>query len=172
MKPFTHHTAGPADGPPRTSNTDQINPKQFLKRIERTGFGQFLFFDWRYLDDGQSNPEFELNRPEYAGALDPAGAAELRLRLSSREHAPRALEDYGFRVLRWRELRRHLLQQLLQELNAARSSSTRRRCKNCSNGLPASPVTSSRSTLQSCVVSDSHGLAFSIQVDPFGGIAC
>ena len=46
-------------------DTDQIIPKQFLKRIERTGFGQFLFFDWRFRDDGSDNPDFELNRPEY-----------------------------------------------------------------------------------------------------------
>jgi 3-isopropylmalate/(R)-2-methylmalate dehydratase small subunit len=79
-------------------DTDQIIPKQFLKRIERSGFGQFLFFDWRYLDDGSSNPQFELNRPEYAGA------SILLVRRnfgcgSSREHAPWALEDYGFRAI-------------------------------------------------------------------------
>ena len=49
-------------------DTDQIIPKQFLKRIERTGFGQFLFYDWRFLDDGTLNSDFELNRPEFAGA--------------------------------------------------------------------------------------------------------
>ena len=50
-------------------DTDQIIPKQFLKRIERTGFGQFLFFDWRYLDDGTTpNPDFELNKPQWQGA--------------------------------------------------------------------------------------------------------
>lgn len=80
-------------------DTDQIIPKQFLKRIERTGFGQFLFYDWRYLDDGTTpNPDFELNRPEYQGAKilltrDNFGCG------SSREHAPWALEDYGFRVI-------------------------------------------------------------------------
>ena len=49
-------------------DTDQIIPKQFLKRVERTGFGQFLFFDWRFLEDGQPNPSFELNQPGYEGA--------------------------------------------------------------------------------------------------------
>ena len=49
-------------------DTDQIIPKQFLKRIERTGYGRFAFFDWRYLDNGDPNPDFELNRPEYKGA--------------------------------------------------------------------------------------------------------
>ena len=79
-------------------DTDQIIPKQFLKRIERSGFGQFLFFDWRLKDDGSENPDFELNRPQYRGA-----SVLLARRNSgcgpSREHAPWALEDFGFRVL-------------------------------------------------------------------------
>ena len=54
--------------PNENVDTDQIIPKQFLKRIERTGFGQFLFFDWRYLDDGGDNPQFELNQKQVAGA--------------------------------------------------------------------------------------------------------
>ena len=79
-------------------DTDQIIPKQFLKRIERTGFGQFLFFDWRFHDDGTPNPEFELNRPESAGASILVARRNFGCG-SSREHAPWALEDYGFRVL-------------------------------------------------------------------------
>ena len=79
-------------------DTDQIIPKQFLKRIERTGFGQYLFFDRRFLDDGSDNPEFELNRPEYAGASVLLARRNFGCG-SSREHAPWALEDYGFRVL-------------------------------------------------------------------------
>ena len=79
-------------------DTDQIIPKQFLKRIERTGFGQFLFFDWRFRDDGTPNPDFELNRPEYAGASILLARRNFGCG-SSREHAPWALEDYGFRVL-------------------------------------------------------------------------
>lgn len=79
-------------------DTDQIIPKQFLKRIERTGFGKFLFYDWRYLDDGSLNPEFELNRERYSNASilltrDNFGSG------SSREHAPWALREYGFRVI-------------------------------------------------------------------------
>jgi 3-isopropylmalate/(R)-2-methylmalate dehydratase small subunit len=79
-------------------DTDQIIPKQFLKRIERTGFGQFLFFDWRFLDDGSNNPEFVLNRPEYAGASVLLARRNFGCG-SSREHAPWALEDYGFRAI-------------------------------------------------------------------------
>jgi len=79
-------------------DTDQIIPKQFLKRIERTGFGQFLFFDWRFLDDGSDDPHFELNQPEYAGASILLARRNFGCG-SSREHAPWALADYGFRVL-------------------------------------------------------------------------
>jgi 3-isopropylmalate/(R)-2-methylmalate dehydratase small subunit len=79
-------------------DTDQIIPKQFLKRIERTGFGQFAFFDWRYLDDGTPNPQFELNRPQYAGATILVARKNFGCG-SSREHAPWALEDYGFRAI-------------------------------------------------------------------------
>lgn len=80
-------------------DTDQIIPKQFLKRIERTGYGDVLFFDWRYLEDGKTpDPEFEMNRSRYSGASvlltkDNFGCG------SSREHAPWALRDYGFRVI-------------------------------------------------------------------------
>ncbi len=80
-------------------DTDQIIPKQFLKRIERTGFGQFLFFDWRFRDDGKTpNPDFELNRPEFARATVLVARRNFGCG-SSREHAPWALEDYGFRVV-------------------------------------------------------------------------
>ncbi|TWU22139.1 3-isopropylmalate dehydratase small subunit 1 [Novipirellula galeiformis] len=78
-------------------DTDQIIPKQFLKRIERTGFGQFLFFDWRFLDDGTTpNPEFELNQPEAQGASILITRQNFG-NGSSREHAVWALNDYGFR---------------------------------------------------------------------------
>lgn len=99
MKPFTVHTGIVAPLEVMNVDTDQIIPKQFLKRIERTGYGDVLFFDWRYLDDGKTlNPEFELNAKRYEGASillskDNFGCG------SSREHAPWALSDYGFRVL-------------------------------------------------------------------------
>jgi 3-isopropylmalate/(R)-2-methylmalate dehydratase small subunit len=98
MQPFTKHTGLVAPMDRSNVDTDQIIPKQFLKRIERTGFGQFLFFDWRFLDDGSDNPGFELNRPEYAGASILLTRRNFGCG-SSREHAPWALEDYGFRVI-------------------------------------------------------------------------
>ena len=99
MQPFTKHTGLVAVLDRANVDTDQIIPKQFLKRIERTGFGQFLFFDWRYLEDGKTpNPDFELNRPELKGASILLTQRNFGCG-SSREHAPWALEDYGFRVV-------------------------------------------------------------------------
>jgi 3-isopropylmalate/(R)-2-methylmalate dehydratase small subunit len=79
-------------------DTDQIIPKQFLKRIERTGFGECLFYDWRFRPDGSLNPDFELNQSRFNGASILVARANFGCG-SSREHAPWALEDYGFRVV-------------------------------------------------------------------------
>jgi len=98
MRPFTCHTGLVLPMDRSNVDTDQIVPKQFLKRIERTGFGGFLFFDWRFAQDGSDNPQFELNRPEHAGASILLARHNFGCG-SSREHAAWALEDYGFRVL-------------------------------------------------------------------------
>lgn len=79
-------------------DTDQIIPKQFLKRIERTGFGQFLFNDWRFNEDGSDKPEFILNKPGYEGSSILVAGRNFGSG-SSREHAPWALQDYGFRCV-------------------------------------------------------------------------
>jgi 3-isopropylmalate/(R)-2-methylmalate dehydratase small subunit len=79
-------------------DTDQIIPKQFLKRVERTGFGQFLFYGWRFLADGSLNPKFILNEPQYEGASVMVAGANFGCG-SSREHAPWALEDYGIKAV-------------------------------------------------------------------------
>ncbi len=79
-------------------DTDQIIPKQFLKRIERTGFGEFLFFDWRYKEDGALNPSFELNHDRYQNAKVLLTGHNFGSG-SSREHAPWSLKEYGFRVI-------------------------------------------------------------------------
>lgn len=76
-------------------DTDQVIPKQFLKRIERTGFGEYAFFDWRYLEDGVPNPDFILNKREYQGASILVSGPNFGSG-SSREHAPWALKEYGF----------------------------------------------------------------------------
>jgi 3-isopropylmalate/(R)-2-methylmalate dehydratase small subunit len=98
MEPFTTHRGTVAALDRANVDTDQIIPKQFLKRIERTGFGQFLFFDWRFLPDGSPDPAFELNRPEANGASILLARKNFGCG-SSREHAPWALADYGFRAV-------------------------------------------------------------------------
>lgn len=98
MRPFTKHTGLVALMDRSNVDTDQIIPKQFLKRIERTGFGEFLFFDWRYRDDGTDNPDFELNQPRYRGASILVARKNFGCG-SSREHAPWALGQYGFRAI-------------------------------------------------------------------------
>jgi len=79
-------------------DTDQIIPKQFLKRIERTGYGEFLFYDWCRLEGGSADPDFVLNRPEYQGGSVLVAGRNFGCG-SSREHAPWALLDYGFRAI-------------------------------------------------------------------------
>jgi 3-isopropylmalate/(R)-2-methylmalate dehydratase small subunit len=98
MDAFVRHTGTVAPLDRVNVDTDQIIPKQFLKRIERSGFGQYLFFDWRFNDDGTPNPEFELNRPGYEGASVLVAGRNFGCG-SSREHAPWALQDYGFRAI-------------------------------------------------------------------------
>ena len=98
MKPF-RRTSGPVAVLDRPDvDTDQIIPKQFLKRIERTGFGEFLFFDWRLDEAGNPRPDFELNQPGAAGAKILIAGANFGCG-SSREHAAWALQDYGFEVV-------------------------------------------------------------------------
>lgn len=79
-------------------DTDQIIPKQFLKRVERTGFGEFAFFDWRYLEDGVLNPDFILNEDRYQGANILVSGRNFGSG-SSREHAPWALSEMGYRAI-------------------------------------------------------------------------
>jgi 3-isopropylmalate/(R)-2-methylmalate dehydratase small subunit len=98
MKAFTKHTGLVAPLNRANVDTDQIIPKQFLKRIERTGFGQFLFYDWRYLPDGQVNPSFVLNELRYQGASILVADKNFGCG-SSREHAPWALGEFGFRTI-------------------------------------------------------------------------
>ena len=98
MNPFTVHQGRAVSMDRANVDTDQIIPKQFLKRIERTGFGQFLFYDWRFQEDGSDNPQFELNQTEAATASVLLAKRNFGCG-SSREHAVWALADYGFRVV-------------------------------------------------------------------------
>ena len=98
MQAFQVHTGIAAPLDRANVDTDQIIPKQFLKRIERSGYGQFLFYGWRYLADGKPDPSFVLNQPRYAGASILLAGKNFGCG-SSREHAPWALLDYGFRAI-------------------------------------------------------------------------
>ena len=98
MEPFTEHTGKVTPLDRVDVDTDQIIPKQFLKRIERTGYGEFLFYDWRLGKDRLPDPEFVLNRPEYEGGTVLVAGRNFGCG-SSREHAPWALMDYGFRAV-------------------------------------------------------------------------
>jgi 3-isopropylmalate/(R)-2-methylmalate dehydratase small subunit len=98
MKTFRRLTALAAPLDRANVDTDQIIPKQFLKRIERTGYGDFLFFDWRRTASGEPDPNFVLNDPRYHGAQILIAGKNFACG-SSREHAAWALENYGFRVV-------------------------------------------------------------------------
>ncbi|HET9408855.1 MAG TPA: 3-isopropylmalate dehydratase small subunit [Candidatus Sulfotelmatobacter sp.] len=98
MNPFTVHRGRVAPLDRMNVDTDQIIPKQFLKRIERTGFGQFLFYDWRFTADGQKKLEFVLDQPQYQGATILVSGKNFGCG-SSREHAVWALADFGFRAV-------------------------------------------------------------------------
>src|SRR5688500_15029487 len=98
MNKFTTHTGKAAPLYQANIDTDQIIPKQFLKSIERTGFGQFLFYDWRFDENGVEKTDFVLNQPKYRNASILLAGKNFGCG-SSREHAPWALEDFGFRVV-------------------------------------------------------------------------
>lgn len=98
MEPFTKQTGVVAPIDRANVDTDQVIPAVYLKRIERTGFGPYLFAPWRYLPDGSANPEFVLNHPKYQGASILVTRRNFGCG-SSREHAPWALLDYGFRTI-------------------------------------------------------------------------
>ncbi|PYU05646.1 MAG: 3-isopropylmalate dehydratase small subunit [Acidobacteria bacterium] len=98
MQPFSTHTGLVAPLDRVNVDTDQMVPKQFLKALTRDGFGRILFYDWRYLAGEKPNPEFVLNSPRYVGASVLLTRANFGCG-SSREHAPWAIKDYGFRVI-------------------------------------------------------------------------
>ena len=165
MIPFHTHTGlvGPLDQ--ANVDTDQIIPKQFLKRIERTGFGEFLFYDWRYLPDGQLNGDFCLNASRYDGASILVAGKNFGCG-SSREHAPWALADYGFRaviapsfadIFANNCLKNSLLPVVLTEAEVAKLIQR------------ASEVESYLATvdLERRVVTDAHGFSASFAIDDF-----
>ena len=166
MQPFTKLTGTVAALDRVNVDTDQIIPKQFLKRIERTGFGEFLFFDWRFRDDGTPNPDFELNRPESQGATILLRGSNFGCG-SSREHAPWALLDYGFRAIIAPSFADIFYNNCFKngmlpiQLSETQVSDLFRRAKS-SGGSYQLTV-----DLEKQEVSDGAGLRLSFEVDPF-----
>ena len=165
MQPFKTLTAVAAPLDRTNVDTDQIIPKQFLKRIERTGYGEFLFFDWRRTASGDPNPDFELNDPRYQGAKILIAGKNFACG-SSREHAAWALSDYGFRAViaptfadiffsnagkNGIVLARLSEEQVAQLLSNAKT-------------IPNYQLTVS---LQDQTVTDAHGFHATFEVDPF-----
>ena len=165
MKSFTKLTGLVAPMDRANVDTDQIIPKQFLKRIERTGFGEFLFWDWRRKADGSEDPAFELNKPELKGA--PILLARRNFGCgSSREHAPWALEDYGFRsviapsfadIFYNNCFKNGMLPIRLSEAQV--EDLFARAAKHSGYGLSVD--------LESQTITDDFGLTISFEVDPF-----
>jgi len=165
MQPFKQHTGLVVAMDRPDVDTDQIIPKQFLKRIERTGFGRFLFFDWRFRDDGSDNPDFELNRPRYAGATILLARRNFGCG-SSREHAPWALDDYGFRVVIAPSFGDIFYNNCLKNgllpirLDAAAVDDLFRR-------VTAHQQYRLTVDLEALTIADQHSLSLSFQLDPF-----
>ena len=165
MKAFTKLTGKVAAMDRANVDTDQIIPKQFLKRIERTGFGEFLFWDWARRDDGTLNPDFELNKPEAKGVTILLARRNFGSG-SSREHAPWALEDYGFRVVvapSFTDIfynncfKNGMLPIKLSEAQV--EDLFQRAAKHKGYELTAD--------LNTCTLSDAHGFSAKIEVEPF-----
>lgn len=165
MEPFVRHEGlvVPLDRP--NVDTDAIIPKQFLKRIERTGFGQFLFYDWRFLENGEPNPDFILNQPRYQGATILLARENFGCG-SSREHAPWALKDYGFRVIiapsfadifSNNSLKNGIL---LVTLPEEQVDELFRRCQK-TEGYRLEV------DLENCTIRDKEGLSLTFSIDPF-----
>ena len=169
MQSFTTHSGIVAALDRANVDTDQIIPKQFLKRIERTGFGQYLFFDWRFLPDGSANPEFELNQPPAAGASILLARRNFGCG-SSRGHAPWALADYGFRAVIAPTFADIFFNNCFQNgmvpirLDEADVDELFRRA---TAAAAAGGQYSLRVDLQACTVSDDAGFTRSFAVDPF-----
>ena len=165
MVPFRNHTGRVALLDRANVDTDQIIPKQFLKRIERTGFGEFLFHDWRYLPDGEPNLSFSLNQPRYRDASILLTGKNFGCG-SSREHAPWALADFGFRAIIAPSfadifanncLKNGLLPVVLAEAQAAELG--RRAQENKDYEVTVS--------LEQCTVTDSQGFSSVFALDEF-----
>ncbi len=165
MHPFRKHQGKVAPLYRANVDTDQIIPKQFLKRIEKTGFGQFLFNDWRRKLDGTPDPSFVLNQPQYSGASILVAAKNFGCG-SSREHAVWALADYGFRAVIAPSFADIFANNCVKNgvltvvLNETETEEIARR---------ASEIPDYRIMvdLEACMVSDAQGVTASFRIDEF-----
>jgi len=164
MQPFHVHSGLGVALDRASVDTDQIIPKQFLKRVERTGFGQFLFFDWRFHPDGSERPDFVLNQPRYRGASILVAGQNFGCG-SSREHAPWALADFGFRAI---------VAPSFADIFASNSAKNGLVLCTVPGNVVAQLVTNCNTApyeitvdLEECEVRDSKGLRSSFQIDPF-----
>jgi len=170
MEPFTKHTGIVAPMDRVNVDTDQIMPKQFLKRIERTGYGPFLFYDWRYIGDGKTpNPDFELNRPGYKGATILVTGRNFGSG-SSREAAPWGLQQYGFKaiiapsfadIFRGNCFQNGLLTIVLPE------EQVKQMITKAQSRLQSGPAYKLTIDLEKQMVTDGAGLEAAFDIDPF-----
>lgn len=165
MEPFRVHKGRVTPLYRANIDTDQIIPKQFLKRIERTGFGKFLFFDWRRGADGQAEPAFVLNDSRYADASILLAGKNFGCG-SSREHAVWALQDFGFRVIIAPSFADIFANNCVNNgvltvaLSEVQSAEIARRAADFSNyALTVS--------LEDCEVHDEHGFSAPFSIDEF-----
>ena len=165
MQPFRNHSGLVAPLDRSNVDTDQIIPKQFLKRVERTGFGEFLFYDWRFRPDGEPDANFPLNESRYKGASILVAGKNFGCG-SSREHAPWSLADYGFRVIIAPSFADIFANNCLKNgllpvtLDDAEVAELMRR---------ANQIAGYRATvdLEGKTVSDAHGFAAAFEIDDF-----
>src|SRR5712692_204535 len=165
MQPFSKHTGLVAPLDRVNVDTDQMVPKQFLKWLTREGYGRVLFYDWRYLEGEKPSPDFVLNQPRYRGVSILLTRANFGCG-SSREHAPWALLDYGFRVIIAPSYADIFYNNCFKNgllpltLTDAQVDDLFRRTEQ----YPGYRLTAN---LESQIVSDDYGLKLSFSIDPF-----
>ena len=165
MDAFTAHTGVVLPMDRVNVDTDQIIPKQFLKRVERTGYEDFLFFDWRFNADGSPNPDFVLNFPGYQEASVMVAGRNFGCG-SSREHAPWALQQYGFKAIIASSFADIFYNNCLQNglLPVRLNEKDVDHIMIQSKEVPGYQV---NVDLETCTVSDGHGFSASFDMDEF-----